>query len=454
MEQLLMHKDIIVMKFSLGEDGDIRNIIEVYNADHMPFSTGGSTNNNLFALKEWWKDRSIPVTRDEYNHAINNLPEDNSLSLVVKTRALSLTDQYWIKGVDENIRYDDVSFFSNNYSNDIGDIFIGKKRKGAISYYSPDSTSTGNLKKRWKTINGKRYLFKAGTKPYQYEIFNEIIASKIMNILDVDHVDYELAYDEEMMFCKCLDFISYNEDFVSAYQLSKYRTKRNDVSLYDHLLSIMKELHIPDYQKRIDQMLFIDFLIGNVDRHLNNFGVIRDAKTLEFTRFSPLFDSGSSLGYNLFDKDLLKLKEVDWMPFKSQKHRNQLSLIKDYSWVNNNALETIPQQVDQLLKGYGDYVSKERRKAIVAFLINRINEYFSYQHIDKKVSLHSVDLSTLEEDILFYAYCHGNKLTDFTELMKEFGIAYITIYRAVSSLTSKGLLQRVGSRKTGYWILL
>jgi len=453
MEQLLMHKDIEVMRFVLSEDGDIKNIIEVYNIDHMPFSTSGSTNNNLFALKEWWKDRSIPVTRDEYNQAINNLPEDNSLSLVLKARGLSLTDQYWIKGVDEDIRYDDVSFFSNNYSNDIGDIFIGKKKKGTISYYSPDSTSTGNLKKRWKIVGGQRYLYKAGTKPYQYEIFNEIIASKIMNILDIDHVIYELTYDEGMMFCKSLDFISYNEDFISAYQLSKYKKKNNDVSLYDHLLSIMKELNIPDYNEKIDQMLFVDYLIGNVDRHLNNFGVIRDAKSLEFTRFAPIFDSGSSLGYNLFDKDLLVLKEVDWMPFKSIKHKNQLSLIKDYSWLNINALETIPQQIDQLLKGYSDYLPKERRRAIVNFLTNRINAYYSYRRIDKKVSLHSVDLTALEEDILFYAYCHGNKLMDFDELMEESGTAYITIYRAVSSLTKKGLLIRKGARKNGYWVL-
>ena len=453
MEFILMHKDIAVMKFLIDEDSDIKNITEIYNADHMPFSTKGSTNNNLFAIKEWWKDRSIPITRDEYNRSISNLPGENSLSLVVKAHALSLTDQYWIKGVDENIRYDDVSFFSNNYADDIGDIFIGKKKKGTISYYSPDSTSTGNLKKRWKTIAGQRYLCKAGTKPYQYEIFNEIIASKIMNILDIDHVDYDLTFDEDMMFCKSLDFISYNEDFVSAYQLSKYKPKKNDVSLYDHLMSIMKELRIPDYQKKINQMLFVDYLIGNVDRHLSNFGVIRDAKTLQFVRFAPIFDSGSSFGYNLLDKDLLRLKEVDWLPFKSSKHKDQLSLINDYSWLNNNALETIPKQIEQLLILHGEYISKERRNAIINFLINRINDYYAYQHIDKKASLHSVDLTALEEDILFYTYCHGNKLTDFDELMKEFDIAYITIYRAVSNLTKKGLLIRRGARKNGYWVL-
>ena len=76
---------------------------------------------------------------------------------------------------DEDISYEDISFFSNDFSNDIGDILIGIKDSDKISYYSPDSTSNGNLKKRWKNINGVKYLLKAGSKPHQYEIFNEII---------------------------------------------------------------------------------------------------------------------------------------------------------------------------------------------------------------------------------------------------------------------------------------
>ncbi len=34
-------------------------------------------------------------------------------------------------------------------------------------------------------------------------------------------------------------------------------------------------------------MIVLDYLIANEDRHLNNFGVIRNAETLEWLGFAP-----------------------------------------------------------------------------------------------------------------------------------------------------------------------
>ena len=447
MEFILMHKDVEVAKINLDENNAVKTIVMIYRQNHLPFSA-----DNIFSFREWWNDRSIPLTRDDYQNIRNNLPHDNSFSLVVKSHALSLTDQYWIKREGEEIRYDDISFFSNAFSNDIGDILLGEQLKGKPSYYSPDSTSIGNLKKRWKIIEGKRYLLKSGTKPYHFEVMNEIIASKIMNVLGIDHVEYELYHEGKNIFCRSLDFISYNEDFISAYQLKNSKKKRNDISLYDHLLSVLEDIKIPNYKTKINQMLFVDYLIGNVDRHLNNFGVIRDAKTLEFTRFAPIFDSGSSLGFDVADDELNKLVHVEWMPFKSQKNQDQLSLIDDYSWLNLDALQSVPQLIDQFLKSYECYLPSNRRQAVLNFLIKRINYIYRYLKVDKEVSLRSVDLTCLEEDILQRVY-NNNKLIDLEFLANEYDVAYITIYRAVSSLVKKGLLKRTGSRKNGYWIL-
>ena len=300
---ILMHKNIKVLSFELSSNNYIGKIFEIYDKRHLPFSTDRDISLNQKAISQWWVERSIPLTRDDYANIRDNLPYDNSLSLVVKSHALSLNDQYWIKREDEDIDYDDISFFSNKYSNDIGDIIIGIKNSGDINYYSPDSTLSGNLKKRWKNIDGKNYLLKAGSKPNQYEIFNEIIASKVMDILNIDHVNYSFVIDGDHIYCASTNFISYNEDFVTAYQLRYSKKQRNDISLYSHLLSIYKSINIPNYQKVLEQMLFIDYLLGNNDRHLNNFGVIRDAKTLEFLRSAPIYDTGSCLGYDLTDDE-------------------------------------------------------------------------------------------------------------------------------------------------------
>lgn len=53
-----------------------------------------------------------------------------------------------------------------------------KKESENISFDSPDLTTDGCLKKRWKIINGKRCLIKGGSNPYRQQTFNEVIATK------------------------------------------------------------------------------------------------------------------------------------------------------------------------------------------------------------------------------------------------------------------------------------
>ena len=57
---------------------------------------------------------------------------------------------------------------------------------------SPDNTSDGYLKKRWKIIGGKRCLLKAGSNPFMQQPFNEAAASLVAQRLGIPHVPYTL----------------------------------------------------------------------------------------------------------------------------------------------------------------------------------------------------------------------------------------------------------------------
>jgi len=48
-----------------------------------------------------------------------------------------------------------------------------------------------------------------------------------------------------------------------------------------------------------------DRIINNIDRHYGNFGFIRNADTLEFQGFEPIFDNGNSLWYNVSDFEMI-----------------------------------------------------------------------------------------------------------------------------------------------------
>lgn len=154
---------------------------------------------------------------------------------------------------------------------------------------SPDNTSDGWLKKKWKIINGKRCLIKGGSGAIQQEPYNEVIASKIMERLDIPHVKYSLIMEEEYPYSICEDFITPQTELISAWYVMQTEKKPNHISVYQHYVNCCEKLGIPKIKESLDQMMVVDYLIANEDRHQNNFGVIRDVKKLNFIGSAPLF---------------------------------------------------------------------------------------------------------------------------------------------------------------------
>ena len=58
-----------------------------------------------------------------------------------------------------NLDWHKINFFENAFSEDVGDVLTGIKPtdlNDSLDLLSPDNTSDGMLKKKWKIINGKR----------------------------------------------------------------------------------------------------------------------------------------------------------------------------------------------------------------------------------------------------------------------------------------------------------
>ncbi len=72
--------------------------------------------------------------------------------------------------------------------------------------------------------------------------------------------------------------------------------KPNHISLYRHYLNCCERLGIPGMEKSLDEMMVLDYLIANEDRHQNNFGAIRRADTLQYLGAAPIFDRKDAEG--------------------------------------------------------------------------------------------------------------------------------------------------------------
>lgn len=337
------------------------------NEDYAPFGLIKMNEINKVEFNKWWKNRQIPASRKglkEVLHNSNVYDKDNFDLLDAKAYCLSLSDQYWVKGVEEEISWESINFFDNEFSEDIGKIlFNGGKTALNLNLNTPDMTSNGNYEKRWKIIDGERYLLKAGSKIYNQEPFNELIATKLYErLLNKDeYVEYSVIFDDDKAISKCKNFITKDTELVPAWKINEYYEFLDDEDKYTHYIRCLNNLGIKDAETLTDKMIVCDYIIANKDRHFNNFGVIRDVNTLKFIGVAPIFDNGCSLWYD--ENDMYVGEFFLTKPFEEYE-KTQLSLVKKLEWLNISKLEDFPNEVKTILS-MDKLLSKERINKIV-----------------------------------------------------------------------------------------
>lgn len=366
----LMNKNKKIFDFVYDEEEHFivnfeRNYPE--NEDYAPFGLIKINAIDKVEFNKWWKNRQIPASRKglkEVLHNSNVYDKDNFDLLDAKVYGLSLSDQYWVKGVEEEISWESINFFDNEFSEDIGKIlFNGGKTALNLNLNTPDMTSNGNYEKRWKIIDGERYLLKAGSKIYNQEPFNELIATKLYErLLNKDeYVEYSVIFDDDKAISKCKNFITKDTELIPAWKINEYYEFLDDEDKYTHYIRCLNNLGIKDAETLTDKMIVCDYIIANKDRHFNNFGVIRDVNTLKFIDVAPIFDNGCSLWYD--ENDMYVGEFFLTKPFEEYE-KKQLSLVKKLEWLDISKLEDFPNEVKTILS-MDKLLSKERINKIV-----------------------------------------------------------------------------------------
>lgn len=135
-----------------------------------------------------------------------------------------------------------------------------------------------------------------------HECVNELIVDRLLSIFGIDHLHYQLVHAEiqvdqkkvETYLCASEDFKRPGEDKVALDVL--YQLERNDGE------SPLEFCVRQGWGEYIYQMLVVDYLILNRDRHGANIEVLRDTKK-KTLRLAPIFDHGLSLLFNCYDED-------------------------------------------------------------------------------------------------------------------------------------------------------
>jgi hypothetical protein len=320
-----------------NEDYEVTGINKIIDIRRLPFYVEDEKNIVECAVRlgTWIKSRGLSGSRKDIHNIRKIFKTDNVYQLVVDSYGLNLTDHYWLHKTSTPITWESVNYFDNEFDELKQSGNYSPVIDNSVRSPSPNFCVDGSIEKRWVIADGERVLLKRSRYKHMQEPFNEQLASEIMDEFGIDHVHYDQKRTKNMIpYSECKTMSDKTNEFINAQWVINSKPGNNK-PLYDHYIDLCKEHHIADAKENIDAMLAIDFLIGNEDRHRGNFGILRNADTLDWVKLAPIFDNGNCLFY---DKENESYNDwgLDTMGKAfGDSNRLQLELISYPEWYNS-----------------------------------------------------------------------------------------------------------------------
>jgi hypothetical protein len=175
-----------------------------------------------------------------------------------------------------------------------------------------------------------------------------------MKALNIEHVPYTTVKLKKEPFSLCDCFVNTENELIHASEIAVHYSGESrfvDQSLFELMRTACEKEGITGYQDFINRLLTVDYIINNEDRHLNNFGFLRNPETLEWISPAPVYDSGLSLFHNTLT-ELIDEKEIlVAKPFFND-HKRQIGLVTDFTWLDDRKLKSIPDLLHSTLSSY------------------------------------------------------------------------------------------------------
>ena len=245
-------------------------------------------------LSRWLRRRTIPKNRAYVHNLLAKcgLNLNRPLSIINICKGLSLNDCYWVVQADNGDIFEKVNLYDNPFSNVLAELAFtgyGSSLRSSL-FSSPEFTTNGMLRKCWRRISGKVYLYKGGTEGASntgFEPYSEFYAAQIAAAMGVRAIPYGLSRWKGVLCSTCELFTSKEYSYIPVGHLVT-KGGMDAVKAYYESLG-------PEFTAALREMLVFDAVICNMDRHFGNFGVMVDNRTNTVVSPAPLFDHGNSL---------------------------------------------------------------------------------------------------------------------------------------------------------------
>lgn len=224
--------------------------------------------NNVINFYHWCASRLMPQNRQYAKEILNAIGMSQSVTdrdramISLSYHCVSLTDVYWVRKAGEEVTFAQLNLYDNPLNEAIVPLPLrGKQLTVTNQELAPDLSTKGLFPKAWIRTEDGFVLLKDGGEDI---VRRELLASRICQCFDIPQVVFEIYA------------INHDLDVVEA----------------------CVELDAVTYYG----MNILDYLIGNTDRHPENWGLLVDNRTNKPVSLYPLMDFNQSfLSYDTID---------------------------------------------------------------------------------------------------------------------------------------------------------
>lgn len=226
------------------------------------------------------------------------------------------------------------------------------------------SGTAGTFLKAYTEISGKKTYYKLSDYDafkgiVGHESVNEIIVDRLLDLLGVEHLSYRLINADILINDNHYStYLCVSDDFKQRYE------DKIALDVYYEVERLKGESPLEfcirqGWERYIYEMLAVDFIILNRDRHGANIEVLRNTKN-KTIRLAPLFDHGLSLLFSIKDDDfdadkfdVLEDKRVQCFVGSNSLYENLKLIPKDklpiFKIPSKNEFEKIFDGIDKIL---------------------------------------------------------------------------------------------------------
>ncbi len=331
----VMHQDKPL--FDVNEKEGITHVYEE-NKHLLPFSLRAKNEIKYNDYYKWASNRTLSIARENAKAILKSceLSQTDRYEIARNSRLLSVDDCFWIKEKPDE-KWEDFDVRKIPISESLSVIALYGSYvslRGDIT--TPETCNNGSFPQCWKKQpDGNLYLYKKSKNNYESE--KEVLASHILDLMGVEHVRYRMdsTYGEQICCCKCMT----NEQSRVTYDEFMDYCSDKGISPMNYL----DEYHT----EQLSHMFIVDYLISNVDRHMNNWGLYFDNETGEITGIHPLFD------HNMAFSD--KYNENEIFSYQLQKTNKELALIAQREYKLDLSKLKSPEMEQKFKECHADY---------------------------------------------------------------------------------------------------